>query len=219
MKYYIIIIFIKVCFNQLIEKDDNEISKSEKNEEKKKLIINYNLIKDIDINLYPGENNSTEKSFILNEQTYIIYPSNNKIIEQYSIILAQNIKNNTSINIGVTPNLAMKMTNKIKNNFIQLILESKNNDNINEIVKININHRKILIKAKEIIGINRGVNILKNLLIRNNLSNKTYNEIHFIPIKIICNDTIKNNNFVYFGLLITFIIIIISFCYIKLNQI
>ena len=33
----------------------------------------------------------------------------------------------------------MKMTNKIKNNFIQLILESKNNDNINEIVKININ--------------------------------------------------------------------------------
>ena len=219
MKYYIIIIFIKVCFNQLIEKDDNEISKSEKNEEKKKLIINYNLIKDIDINLYPSENNSNEKSFILNEQTYIIYPSNNKIIEQYSIILAQNIKNNTSINIGVTPNLAMKMTNKIKNNFIQLILESKNNDNINEIVKININHRKILIKAKEIIGINRGVNILKNLLIRNNLSNKTYNEIHFIPIKIICNDTIKNSNFVYFGLLITFIIIIISFCYIKLNQI
>ena len=219
MKYYIIIIFIKVCFNQLIEKDDNEISKSEKNEEKKKLIINYNLIKDIDINLYPGENNSNEKSFILNEQTYIIYPSNNKIIEQYSIILAQNVKNNTSINIGVTPNLAMKMTNKIKNNFIQLILENKNNDNINEIVKININHRKILIKAKEIIGINRGVNILKNLLIRNNLSNKTYNEIHFIPIKIICNDTIKNNNYVYFGLIITFIIIIISFCYIKLNQI
>ena len=113
----------------------------------------------------------------------------------------------------------MKMTNKIKNNFIQLILESKNNDNINEIVKININHRKILIKAKEIIGINRGINILKNLLIRNNLSNKTYNEIHFIPIKIICNDTIKNINYVYFGLLITFIIIIISFCYIKLNQI
>ena len=121
----IFIILIKVCFNQLIEKDNNEEVKFTKNSEKTNLMINYNIINDIDIKILNTENNSNEKSFILNEQTYIIYPSNNKIIEQYSIILSESIKNNTAINIGVTPNMAMKMTNKIKNNFIQLILENK----------------------------------------------------------------------------------------------
>ena len=213
----IFIILIKICFNQLIENANNKEPKFKKNSEKTNLMINYNIINDIDIKILNTENNSNEKSFILNEQTYIIYPSNNKIIEQYSIILSESIKNNTAINIGVTPNMAMKMTNKIKNNFIQLILENKNKGNINYIVKIIINHRKILIKAKEIIGINQGINIIKKLLLENNLSNKTYDEIHFNPIQIIYEEKIKNSNYVYFGLLITFILIIISFYFIKLK--
>ena len=220
MKYYIIIIFIKVCFNQIIQKsEENKPEEDIKNKETTKLEINYNIFKESDIQIIKPEENSNEKKFILNEQTYIIYPSNNKLIEEYSSLLSRHIKNNTGINIGVTPNIAMKMTNKIKNNFIQLIIESKNNENINDIVKININHRKILIKAKEIIGINQGVNIIKKLLYENNASNKTYDEIHFSPILIIYSENIKNSKYVYFGLLISFLLIIFSFCFIKLRQI
>jgi len=220
MKYYIIIIFIKVCLNQIIQKsEENKPEEDIKNKETTKLEINYNIFNESDIQIIKPEENSNEKKFILNEQTYIIYPSNNKLIEEYSSLLSRHIKNNTGINIGVTPNIAMKMTNKIKNNFIQLIIENKNNENINDIVKININHRKILIKAKEIIGINQGVNIIKKLLYENNASNKTYGEIHFSPIQIIYCENIKNSKYVYFGLLISFIFIIFSFCFIKLRQI
>ena len=218
MKYFLIIIFIKAFINQIIQKNnENNIEEDLTNKEITKLEINYEIINDTDIQIIKPEDNSKEKNFILNEQTYIIYPSNNKLIEQYSSLLSTYIKNNTSINIGVTPNIAMKMTNKIKNNFIQLILENKNNENIYDIVKININHRKILIKAKEIIGINQGINIIKKLLYENNISNKTYNEIHFSPIQIIYSENIKNSNYVYFGLLISFIFVIFSFCFIKLK--
>ena len=214
------IIFIKAILNQVIQKSkENSAEEVTKNKEITKLEINYNIINDTYIQIIKPEDNIKDKNFILNEQTYIIYPSNNKLIEQYSSILSAYIKNNTSINIGVTPNIAMKMTNKIKNNFIQLIIENKNSENINDIVKININHRKILIKAKEIIGINQGINIIKKLLYENNISNKTYDEIHFSPIQIIYSENIKNSNYVYFGLLITFILIIFSFCCLKLKQI
>ena len=220
MKYYIIIIFIKVCLNQIIQKsEENKSEENIKNKEKTKLEINYNIFNESDIQIIKPEDNSNEKKFILNEQTYIIYPSNNKLIEEYSSLLSRHIKNNTGINIGVTPNIAMKMTNKIKNNFIQLIIENKNNENINDIVKININHRKILIKAKEIIGINQGVNIIKRLLYGNNASNKTYDEINFSPIQIIYSENIKNSKYVYFGLLISSLLIIFSFCFIELRQI
>ena len=114
--------------------------------------------------------------------------------------------------------MAMKMTNKIKNNFIQLILENKNNENINDIVNIKINHRKILIKAKELVGINRGINIIKQLLIGNNSRNNSYTEIHFGPKQIIIIANIKNNNYIYFGILISFILILFSFYIIKRNQ-
>ena len=109
----------------------------------------------------------------------------------------------------------MKMTNKIKNNFIQLILENKNNENINDIVNIKINHRKILIKAKELVGINRGINIIKQLLIGNNPGNNSYTEIHFGPKQMIIIANIKNNNYIYFGILISFILILFSFYIIK----
>ena len=220
MKYYIIVIFIKLCLNQIIQKsNENKPEEDLINKEATKLEINYNIFNDSDIQIIKSEDNSNEKKFILNEQTYIIYPSNNKLIEEYSSLLSKHIKNNTGINIGVTPNIAMKMTNKIKNNFIQLIIENKNNENINDIVKININHRKILIKAKEIIGINQGVNIIKRLLYENNASNKTFNEIHFSPIQIIYSENIKNSKYVYFCLLIAFILIIFSFCFMGLRRI
>ena len=220
MKYFIIIIFINLSLNQIIQKESNNPQENEaKKTEMKILDINYNKINDSDIQLIDSENNSNEKKFILNEQTYIIYPSNNKNIEQYSTTLSIYIKNITGINIGVTPNMAMKMTNKIKNNFIQLIIEKRNNDNINDIVRININHRKILIKAKELFGINRGIEIIKQILIGNNLSNDTFDEIHFGPKQIVLSENIKNNNYIYFGILISFILIIISFCVTKMKQI
>ena len=219
MKIFIFIIFIKFCFNQIAPKAENETKENiDKNKEIKILEINYNILNDSDIQFVNDYQNSNDKKFILNEQTYIIYPSNNKEIEQISSILSTHIKNNTSINIGVTPNMAMKMTNKIKNNFIQLILENKNNENINDIVNIKINHRKILIKAKELVGINRGINIIKQLLIGNNSGNNSYTEIHFGPKQIIIIANIKNNNYIYFGILISFILILFSFYIIKRNQ-
>lgn len=109
----------------------------------------------------------------------------------------------------------MKMTNKIKNNFIQLIKENKNKENENVIVNIKINHRKILIKSKDLIGINRGINIIKQLLIGNNLANSTYDEIHFGPKLILVNTYIKNNQYIYLGLIISFVLILITFYIIK----
>ena len=95
---------------------------------------------------------------------------------------------------------------------------NKNNENINDIVNIKINHRKILIKAKELVGINRGINIIKQLLIGNNSRNNSYTEIHFGPKQIIIIANIKNNNYIYFGILISFILILFSFYIIKRNQ-
>ena len=112
----------------------------------------------------------------------------------------------------------MKMTNKIKNNFIQLVLENKNNDNENEIVKIKINHRKILIKSKDLLGIKQGLNIIEQLLLGNNLANNTYDEIYFGPKEIILSSNIKNNKLIYFGLIISFILIIVTFYFTKRNQ-
>ena len=223
MKFFIFIIFIKVLLNQIFPKD-NDLTKNaqdnnkENNKEIKKLEINYNKLNDTFIQIISDEQNSKDKKFILNEQTYIIYPSNNKNIEQYSSLLSIIIKNNSGINIGVTPNIAMKMTNKIKNNFIQLILENKNKENENEIVKIKINHRKILIKSKELLGIKQGLNIIEKLLLGNNLSNTTYDEIYFGPKEIILSSNVKNNKLIYFGLLISFILIIATFYFTKRNQ-
>ena len=219
MKFFFFIIFIKVLLNQIVQKD-NDLSKNteENNKEIKKLEINYNKLNDTFIKIIEDEQNSKDKKFVLNEQTYIIYPSNNKNIEQYSSLLSIIIKNNSGINIGVTPNIAMKMTNKIKNNFIQLILENKNNENENEIVKIKINHRKILIKSKELLGIKQGLNIIEQLLLGNNLANNTYDEIYFGPKEIILSSNIKNNKLIYFGLLISFALIIVTFYFTKKNQ-
>ena len=220
MKYLIFIIFIKFSISQIVQKEEVN-SKGEKiqKNEIKSLEIDYNKTNRTDIQLIEPEINSRDKKFVLSEQTYIIYPSNNMEIEQYSIILSTLIKNITGINIGVTPNMAMKMTNKIKNNFIQLILENKNNENINDIVRININHRKILIKAKDLIGINQGINIIKQLLMGNNLNNNTFNEVNFGPIQIILSTNIKNDNKIYFGILISFILIVISFCFCTMRHI
>ena len=220
MKYLIFIIFIKFSINQIVQKEEVN-SKGEKiqKNEIKSLEIDYNKTNRTDIQLIEPEINSRDKKFVLSEQTYIIYPSNNMEIEQYSIILSTLIKNITGINIGVTPNMAMKMTNKIKNNFIQLILENKNNENINDIVRININHRKILIKAKDLIGINQGINIIKQLLMGNNLNNNIFNEVNFGPIQIILSTNIKNDNKIYFGILISFILIVISFCFCTMKHI
>ena len=220
MKYLIFIIFIKFSINQIVQKEEVN-SKGEKiqKNEIKSLEIDYNKTNRTDIQLIEPEINSRDKKFVLSEQTYIIYPSNNMEIEQYSIILSTLIKNITGINIGVTPNMAMKMTNKIKNNFIQLILENKNNENINDIVRININHRKILIKAKDLIGINQGINIIKQLLMGNNLNNNIFNEVNFGPIQIILSTNIKNDNKIYFGILISFILIVISFCFCTMRHI
>ena len=220
MKYLIFLIFIKFSISQIVQKEEVN-SKEEKipKSEIKSLEIHYNKTNRTDIQLIEPEINSRDKKFVLSEQTYIIYPSNNMEIEQYSIILSTLIKNITSINIGVTPNMAMKMTNKIKNNFIQLILENKNNENLNDIVRININHRKILIKAKDLIGINQGINIIKQLLMGNNLNNNTFNEVNFGPIQIILSTNIKNDNKIYFGILISFILIVISFCFCTMRHI
>ena len=223
MKFFIFIIFIKVLLNQIVQKD-NDLAKNtqenniENNKELKKLEINYNKLNDTFIRIIEDEQNSRDKKFVLNEQTYIIYPSNNKNIEQYSSLLSIIIKNNSGIIIGVTPNMAMKMTNKIKNNFIQLVLENKNNDNENEIVKIKINHRKILIKSKDLLGIKQGLNIIEQLLLGNNLANNTYDEIYFGPKEIILSSNIKNNKLIYFGLIISFILIIVTFYFTKRNQ-
>ena len=220
MKYFFfLLIFIKLCLNQIVEKNINN-AKEEDNQknEIKKLEIKYSVLNDTDIQIIESEQNTKDEKFILNEQTYIIYPSNNKEIEQYSLLLSGYIKNNTGINIGVTPNLAMKMTNKIKNNFIQLIKEKKNNENENIIINIKINHRKILMKSKDLIGINRGINIIKQLLIGNNKLNNTYDEIHFGPKQILANTNIKNNQYIYYGLLISFILILITICITKSNH-
>ena len=211
MKYFIFFIFIKSILNQIQTTNTSNNNENSINRELKKLKIKYNIFNDTNILIY-NYNNDNEKNFILNQNTYIIYPSNNKIIEQHSSVLSSYIKNITGIEIGVTPNMAMKMSNKIKNNFIHIILENINSENKNNIVNIKINHRKILIKSKELVGIRQGINIIKDLLEKsNNVSNTTYDEIYFSPIEIIYTSNIKNNKFMYYGILVAFILILFGF--------
>ena len=214
MKYLIFVLFIKIYLCQIQkseETNENKLNKNSNNQVKG-LEINFNnIFDDTNIQIFNDDENNNEKKFILSQYTYIIYPSNNKFIEQYSSILAAYIKNNTGLEIGVTPNMAMKMTNKIRNNFIQLILDNTNNENLNDIVRIRINHRKILIKAKELAGFNQGINIINKLLLGNNLSNKTYDEIYFGPKIIVFKADAKFNYFTFIAILITFILIIFSF--------
>ena len=216
MKTFLFCLFIKTIINQ-IQTTNNTIKKEKEVKELAKLKINYNILNDSNIYII-NNNNKNEKNFILNQQTYIIYPSNNKNIEQYSSILSHYIKNITGIEIGVTPNMAMKMTNKIKNNFIHIILENINSENKDNIVNIKINHRKILIKSKELIGIEQGINIIKQLLNESNKSNATYDEIYFYPIEILLKSNIKTNNYIYLGILISSILVLLSLYILYLKQ-
>ena len=77
-------------------------------EESKEIIINYKNKEDL---------------FILNNQTYIIFPANNQELSDYADALTLYVKNYTGLEILVAPNVIRKTSNKNKNTFIQIVLD------------------------------------------------------------------------------------------------
>ena len=216
MKTLLFLSSIIITLNQLQKTENSEKKNEKQNKEIKSLIIKYDSFNVENLEIIKDKNDN-ERKFILNQNTYIIYPSYDKKIEDYGSMLSRDIKNFTGLEIGVTPNMAMKMSNKVKNNFIQIILEKMNQENKNQIVNIKINHRKIIIKSKELIGIRNGIKIISNILSNNRKINMTYDEVVFEPIEIILKSNITNSNYVYAGLIVSILLISMTlyFYYLK----
>ena len=165
-------------------------------EENKEIIVNY-------IN--------KEDLFILNNQTYIIFPANNQELSDYADILTLCVKNYTGLEILVAPNVIRKTSNKNKNTFIQIVLDKA----LKKAYQIEISRRKMKLSSNSNIGIKRAILLFKRILENNFKNNETiYEKIEFPSAEIFMKQ--KNINFnIIVLIIITSLIIYISFKYLK----
>ena len=160
--YYTIVLllyFFNISTSQNISNSYQTFQK-----EKKKEIIN-NFIIDlnsslIDFNDIIKESKNEEDYFVLNSQTYIIFPSNNQELSNIADLLTLYIKNYTGLEILVAPNVIRKTSNRNKNDFIQIVLDKSLKKNF----QIEISKRKIKIVSNSNIGIKRAILIFKKIL-------------------------------------------------------
>ena len=173
---------------------------------KKKLFQKYTIKLNKSINDFENVKinyKEDEDFFILNNQTYIIFPSNNKELSNNAELLAKVVKNLTGLEILVAPNVIRKTSNKNKNTFIQIVLDKS----INKEFHININKRKIILSSKSNEGIYKSVILFKKILESQfNDKNSIYENIEFPCVDIISNEQIIK--FEYLSLFLTTIIII-----------
>ncbi len=143
--------------------------------------------------------------FILNNQTYIIHPSNNKELSKEADLLAKYIKDYIGLEIIVAPNVIRKTSNKNKNTFIQIAVDKS----LNKEYQIQINKRKIILKSKSNTGIYKAIIFFKNFLEKefNKNNNTIYESILFPSINIYDNEKIVSSEYLS---IIIFTILIIS---------
>ena len=149
--------------------------------------------------------------FILNNQTYIIHPSNNKELSKEADILAKYIKDYIGLEIIVAPNVIRKTSNKNKNTFIQIAVDKS----LNKEFQIQINKRKIVLKSKSNTGIYKAIIFFKNFLENEfNKNNTIYESIFFPSINIYDNDLIISSEYLSI-IIVTILIISISILILK----
>jgi len=144
--------------------------------------------------------------FILNNQTYIIHPSNNKELSKEADLLAKYINDYIGLEIIVAPNVIRKTSNKNKNTFIQIAVDKS----LNKGYQIKINKRKIILKSKSISGIYKSIIFFKNFLENEfNKNNTIYESILFPSINIYDNEKIISSEYLSI-IIITILIISLS---------
>ena len=209
-KHNFIILLIYYLLKSSLEESISNTYDIFEQKPKKKIVPNFkinfnsslNETKEIIIN-YKND----EDPFNLNNQTYIIFPSNNQEFSNYADEISLYIKNYTGLEILVAPNVIRKTSNKNKNTFIQIVL----NKEIKNIFEIRINRRKIQLISSTNIGIIKSILLFKYIITNNFKKNDTiYENIEFPSVDIISkNDLLLNKG----SIIISIILIIIVSLY------
>ena len=204
---FIILLFIYLLENTSEENISSTYDIFDKQKPKKKIVPNFK----IDFNSSLNETKEVilnykndEDSFILNNQTYIIFPSNNQEFSNYADAISLYIKNYTGLEILVAPNVIRKTSNKNKNNFIQIVL----NKEIKNDFEIRINRRKIQLISSTNNGIKKSILTFKTIIINNFKKNDTiYENVEFPPVEIISkNDLLLNKGSIIISIILIAII-------------
>ena len=208
----IILLFylINVILEQNISNTYDVINHEKKKTIIKDFIVNYNS-SFIDTKEIIIETKNNEEYFMLNNQTYIIFPSNNQELSNYADALTLYIKNYTGLEILVAPNVIRKTSNKNKNTFIQIVLDKT----LKNAFQIEISKRKIKLLSNSNLGIKRAIIIFKTIFDNNFKSNNTiYENIEFPSAEIFAYE--KNTNIgIIIIIIFTLLILYISFRLIK----
>ena len=139
--------FITLLYKNSIEQNLTASNVKLNNKNQQKHIINEYII-DFNnslnsFNKLKIDYKTNKDFFILNNQTYIIHPSNNKELNKEADLLAKYIKDYIGLEIIVAPNVIRKTSNKNKNTFIQIAVDKL----LNKEYQIQINKRKIILKS------------------------------------------------------------------------
>ena len=206
----LLIYFITISTEQNLSNTYNINNLGTKKKKIKNFIIDYNssLRETKEIKL---ETKNKNDFFLLNNQTYIIFPANNQELSKFAEALTTCIKNYTNLDILVAPNVIRKTSNKNKNTFIQIVLDKT----LKKTFQIEINKRKIKLSSNSNLGIKRAIIIFKIILDKNFKNNNTlYENVEFPSINIYFNEKNINLNIIIL-IIITSLIIFISFYLIK----
>ena len=211
---FIFILFIYFIFHFSIEQNVSNTYELLNKKIKQKIINNYI----INFNSSLEENKdiiidykNKEDLFILNNQTYIIFPANNQELSDYADALTLYVKNYTGLEILVAPNVIRKTSNKNKNTFIQIVLDKT----LKKAYQIEISRRKMKLSSNSYFGIKNAILLLKRILENNLKKNGTiYEKIQFPSADISMKE--QNINFhIIILMIITSSVIYISFKYLK----
>ena len=201
--------FITLLYKNSIEQNLTASNVKLNNKNQQKHIINEYII-DFNnslnsFNKLKIDYKTNKDFFILNNQTYIIHPSNNKELNKEADLLAKYIKDYIGLEIIVAPNVIRKTSNKNKNTFIQIAVDKS----LNKEFQIQINKRKIILKSKSNTGIYKAIIFFKNFLEKefNKNNNTIYESILFPSINIYDNEKIVSSEYLS---IIIFTILIIS---------
>ena len=211
---FIFILFIYFIFHFSTEQNVSNTYELLNKKIKQKIINNYI----INFNSSLEENKdiiidykNKEDLFILNNQTYIIFPANNQELSDYADALTLYVKNYTGLEILVAPNVIRKTSNKNKNTFIQIVLDKT----LKKAYQIEISRRKMKLSSNSYFGIKNAILLLKRILENNLKKNGTiYEKIQFPSADISMKE--QNINFhIIILMIITSSVIYISFKYLK----
>ena len=121
------------------------------------------------------------------------------------------VKNYTGLEILVAPNVIRKTSNKNKNTFIQIVLDKA----LKKVYQIEISRRKMKLSSNSNFGIKRAIILFKTILENNFKKNDTiYEKIEFPSCDISMKE--QNINFhIIILIIITSLVIYLSFKYLK----